>query len=121
MELIKKNVHMNYQTAKAFNQFTVDKDENVPDSKPDIGRIIFKKGEIHLTEIRPLQDQILIKGNLVYRVLYAQDQGDRSLDCFEGMIPVEETLHMEGVNPESNVEVTGRSMISRYPSLIRVN
>lgn len=107
MELIKKNVHMNYQTAKAFNQFTVDKDENVPDSKPDIGRIIFKKGEIHLTEIRPLQDQILIKGNLVYRVLYAQDQGDRSLDCFEGMIPVEETLHMEGVNPESNVEVTG--------------
>ena len=48
MELIKKNVHMNYQTAKAFNQFTVDKDENVPDSKPDIGRIIFKKGEIHL-------------------------------------------------------------------------
>lgn len=98
---------MDYRTAKAFTQFTVDKDENVPDSKPDIGRIIFKKGSIHITEARPIQDQVMIKGMLHFRVLYAEDQGDRDLNSFEGMIPVEEILHMEGVTPESNVEITG--------------
>lgn len=107
LELVKKNVHMNGKSSCAFTQFTVDKDENVPDSKPDIGRIIFKQGDIHITEVRPLQDQAAVKGTLAFRVLYVKDQGDRELDSFEGTIPVEEILHMEGVTPESNVEVTG--------------
>ena len=40
MELIKKNIHMNKLKNKAVSQLTLDDDYNVPDSKPDIGKII---------------------------------------------------------------------------------
>ncbi len=44
MELIKKNLHMLRQKSEAVNQVTFDEDYNVPDAKPDVGRMIQKKG-----------------------------------------------------------------------------
>ena len=46
MELNKKSVQMLQTKSEAVNQITFDEDFNVPDSKPDIRRMIQKKGEI---------------------------------------------------------------------------
>ena len=40
----KKNLHMLRQKSEAVNQVTFDEDYNVPDAKPDVGRMIQKKG-----------------------------------------------------------------------------
>ena len=39
------NIHMDRKIAGAVTQITQDYDINVPDSKLDIGKIIFKKGD----------------------------------------------------------------------------
>ena len=48
MELLKKNIHMSKLKGKLVTQITLDEDFNVPDTKPDISRMILKQGEIAL-------------------------------------------------------------------------
>ena len=48
MELKKENVQILRVKSKAANQVTFDEDYNVPDVKPDIGRMIQNKGEIQM-------------------------------------------------------------------------
>ena len=50
MELKKKYIHMSHEKGRAISQITLDDDYNVPESKPDIMRIITSKGTIHLEE-----------------------------------------------------------------------
>ena len=46
MELITKKMHMLERKCQAVSQITFDEDMNVPDVKPDMGRMIQKKGNI---------------------------------------------------------------------------
>ena len=48
MELITKKMHMLERKCQAVSQITFDEDMNVPDVKPDMGRMIQKKGNIQI-------------------------------------------------------------------------
>ena len=48
MELKKERVQILRVKSEATNQITFDEDYNVPDVKPDIGRMIQSKGEIQI-------------------------------------------------------------------------
>lgn len=52
MELITKRVHTMRTKCEAVSQVTFDEDLNVPDVKPDVGRMIQKKGEIQIDEMQ---------------------------------------------------------------------
>ena len=52
MELITKRVHTMRTKCEAVSQVTFDEDLNVPDVKPDVGRMIQKKGEIQIEEMQ---------------------------------------------------------------------
>ena len=65
MELSKKYIHMNREKGKAATQITLDDDFNVPDTKPDLIRIILDKGEIRLDETTITQDHVWLKGSVL--------------------------------------------------------
>ena len=69
MELIKKNLHMLRQKSEAINQVTFDEDYNVPDAKPDVGRMIQKKGEVQMEEVVVSDGQAKFRGSLSYYLL----------------------------------------------------
>lgn len=46
MELRKESVQMLQIKSRAASQVTFDTDYNVPDAKPDVGRLIQSKGDI---------------------------------------------------------------------------
>lgn len=46
MELRKESVQMLHVKSRATSQVTFDADYNVPDAKPDMGRLIQSKGDI---------------------------------------------------------------------------
>ena len=50
MELKKETVQMLRVKSKAASQVTFDEDYNVPDTRPDIGRMIQSKAEISLVK-----------------------------------------------------------------------
>ena len=71
MELRKESVQMLRIKSKATSQVTFDVDYNVPDVKPDIGRMIQSKGEVSMDEVRLGEGKAFIKGNLLADMLYA--------------------------------------------------
>ena len=65
MELITKKMYMMERKCEAVSQITFDEDLNVPDVKPDIGRMIQKKGEIQIDDIQISQGKAYLSGALV--------------------------------------------------------
>ena len=98
MELIKKYIHMNREKGKAVTQITLDDDFNLPDTKPDLIRIILEKGEISLDETTITQDHVWLKGVLRFSLLYRSDQEDGKISSMNGEIPFQESLAIDGAN-----------------------
>ena len=46
MDFVKKILHQISRKSEAVSQITFDEDYNVPDARPDVGRMIQKKGEV---------------------------------------------------------------------------
>lgn len=97
MELIKKNIHLNGQKAKATTQFTMDEDVNVPDTSEDIGRMIEEKADFVIEEVKGEENQVLVKGHIQLDVLYNCADGEGKLQVMHSKIPVEEYVHMDHV------------------------
>ncbi|WP_168356698.1 DUF3794 and LysM peptidoglycan-binding domain-containing protein [Petralouisia muris] len=98
MELSKKYIHMNREKGKAVTQITLDDDFNVPDTKPDLIRIILDKGEIRLDETTITQDHVWLKGVLKFSLLYRSDQEEGKINSMNGEIPFQESLAIDGAN-----------------------
>lgn len=49
MDFVKKILHQISRKSEAVSQITFDEDYNVPDARPDVGRMIQKKGEVTIT------------------------------------------------------------------------
>lgn len=106
MELIKKNIHMDRIRCKAVSQISLEEDLNIPESKPDVGTLIYQKGQVEIEEVKPTADHVSIRGKLLFRVLYQSREEGRGLVCVEGKIPFEEQMYMEGAMVTDSVHVT---------------
>lgn len=103
MELVKKNLHMLCTRSEAVNQLTFDEDFNVPDSRPDISRMIQKKGEIRVEDVQVGEGKAQINGALAFKLLYVADTPGRQICSLEGKLPISETLHLEGLKTGDKV------------------
>lgn len=52
MDFVKKILHQISRKSEAVSQITFDEDYNVPDARPDVGRMIQKKGEVTIGDLR---------------------------------------------------------------------
>ena len=65
MELKKESIQMLRIKNKAAAQATFDEDYNVPDVKPDIGRLVQSKADVSMEEVR-LSEGDVYKRQLLY-------------------------------------------------------
>jgi len=103
VELLKKNIHMNHEKSRASSQVTLEEDYNVSDSKPDVGKLIQKKANIKLDDMKVSTDHVLLTGALEVWVLYVADTPDRQIHRLESKIPFEEQMNLDGVEPGDNI------------------
>ena len=94
MELIKKHIYMNRQTCRSSLQVTLDDDFNVPDSKPDIIRLLKPDGEIKITDKKQMNGKLLLNGSLLFRILYISDDTSRPLHTLQGELPFSESINL---------------------------
>ena len=64
---------MMHTKCEAVSQITFDEDLNVPDIKPDVGRMIQKKGEIHIDDVQISEGHAFLTGALMVYLLYVSD------------------------------------------------
>ena len=99
---------MNREKGRAQSQITLDDDFNVPDSKPDVIRLIQDKGEIKIEEINLTSGHIWLKGVLKFQVLYRSDQEEHKINSMTGEIPFQESLAIDGINEYDTAKIRGQ-------------
>ena len=96
MELKKEDIQRLRTKSKAASQITFDMDYNVPDIKPDIGRMIQNKGDITVEEVHLTDGHAFLKGKLQADILYVGDE-DGKVYSLSANLPMEETLNLDGI------------------------
>lgn len=104
MELVKKNIHMNRQKGNAVSQITLDDDFIVPDAMDDVAQVLLDNGEIQIESSKNQGEKVLIKGKLLFRILYRKDEG--GLQALGGEIPFEEGVNVPGLDERGYTQVT---------------
>lgn len=105
MELIKKEITTTNLKASKYTQFTIDDDFNVPDAKSDIDKIIASSGNVLLENIETLDNKVRISGVVVFKMLYQTAGGQVVLENYEGDIPFEEAVNVDGIMAGDKVDV----------------
>ena len=102
MELITKNIHMNKIKCKSSLQMTLDDDFNVPDTKPDVSKVIKTGGNIKFDEQKIMNGKLYVNGTMQFTVLYLSDELGRPIHSIHGQIPFNEVINLnEDCNQEN--------------------
>ena len=64
MDFVKKILHQISRKSEAVSQITFDEDYNVPDARPDVGRMIQKKGEVTIGDVQISEGKARVFGGL---------------------------------------------------------
>ena len=107
MELVKKNIHMDFTKAKAATQLVLEEDMNLPDVKPDIDCICLERGKVIIDEAKAHGEEVTVRGRMLFTVLYHTDEEQHALSTVEGKVPFEEKLHMSGLTGGDTVKAEG--------------
>ena len=104
MNLVKKNIHMDYVKNKATNQITLEEDFNLPDTKPDMEKILFEEGEVKIEEVKAAADHVNIRGKLFISLLYLSPEEKELLARVDKEVPFDESIFIEGVESGDNID-----------------
>lgn len=107
MELVKKNVHMDYTKASTTTQFVLEDDINLSDTKPDMDSVCLEKGQVIIDEVKAYEDAVMVRGRLQFAILYHSDEENRSLAVMEGKLPFEEKVQLPGADGADTVKAEG--------------
>ncbi len=102
MEYDKKEVLIYKQGKTISDQFYMDEDFNVPDSKNDVRRIVFGECRPQIEEMKIVENYIRVSGKMCFKVLYVTEGSEEMLSSLNGSIPFEEMVYMEE-EPEDNL------------------
>lgn len=97
IEFVKEKVTMLRVKSQATSQLTFDEDYNVPDVKPDIGRMIQHKGEVQIEEIKLGENRANVRAFLLVDLLYVGEEEEGKVHSLTAKIPIEENLNLEGI------------------------
>ncbi len=95
MEIITKQFEMSQLGKIIGNQFMIDEDYNVPDSKMDVKRIIMSEGALVIDEIKPTEKSLRFKGKMEFQILYETEDNSQLFAAMEGCIPFDEILYLD--------------------------
>ena len=107
MEIIKKNIHMDYTKACANTQFVIAEDINLPDTKPDVDCICLEKGAVQIDEVKAVENGVIVRGRIAFYVLYHTEENHKALEVMEGKLPFEERVHIQGTDNGDSLKAEG--------------
>ncbi len=106
MELVKNKLSTTILKTSKYSQFTINDDFNVPDAKDDMERIIASTGNVLLDDVETLENKVRISGTVVFKVLYQTVGEDVRFETYEGDVPFEESINMDGILAGDKVDVS---------------
>ncbi|MCR5791673.1 MAG: DUF3794 domain-containing protein [Lachnospiraceae bacterium] len=108
MKLNTQPIRMTYDGCRQQVQRSLEEDINVPDVKPDVSQIMKEEGSVRIDEIYPVEDRYVVKGVMVYKILYLSEDEKRPVQSILGEIPFEESINLNFEAKEDVMRVRGR-------------
>ena len=105
IQLRKKGIDIDDVSAVTVRTFEVSQVENVGDSNGGIGKIIDAFASPILNECKLIKGKILIKGELLVRVVYCSDSGSNEACTLDCLIPFNEIAEAASVTDGCKVDV----------------
>ncbi|MBR0410218.1 MAG: DUF3794 domain-containing protein [Eubacterium sp.] len=87
-------------------QITLDEDMNVPDTRPDMEKIVESRGDLHIDEVEVMDDRVRIKGCLLVEILYISNEKNQRISTMEHEFPLEEYMNAEGAKSTDHARVS---------------
>ena len=103
MELITHTIQTNELKCRSNIQATLEDDMNVPDTKPDIEKLIKTQGEIQLADVTPSDGKVNVRGNLSFSLLYSSNDDIRPIHNIRGQIPFNESVNMDNITASDEI------------------
>ena len=97
LEFIKESINLNQVIARQAIQFDVAGDIIVPDSKPDILKVLYVGGDVRLTAGEARTDRILAQGEVELKVLYASGESGNIVKSIQTGLPFEQSMQVSGL------------------------
>lgn len=97
LELLKEAFRVNNLLGEDTIQTVIENDIIVPDTKPDIARILLLDGDVFVTGSDTGTDRVVVSGCVVYKILYISDDDIRSVKSINSNVPFSCTVDMPGV------------------------
>ena len=107
MNVVKNRMNVTVVKGAKNVQTIIDTDMNVPDSKPDIEKIIATRQEVMIQNVEVMVDKLKVEGKVQVSMLYATYGEKPTLASFIQSVSFDEMIHMDGVLPMDMVKVTG--------------
>lgn len=105
MELVRKNIHMDFCGNHTSTQVSMEDDFVIPDVKPDIREVVFSHCQVKLDDTKVTADHVGIQGDMEVSVLYQTDGTAKVLARVQKTIPIREEIYMEGVAAGDSIDV----------------
>ncbi|PYG89013.1 uncharacterized protein DUF3794 [Ruminiclostridium sufflavum DSM 19573] len=97
LELLKEAFKVNNLLGEDTIQTVIDNDIIVPDTKPDIARVLLLDGDVFITGCDAGTDRVVISGCIMCKILYISDDETKSVKGIVTNIPFSETSDISNV------------------------
>lgn len=104
------------QTVKTF---TLNEVMEIGKSKPPVRQIIRQKATPYLSEVKVINNKLLLKGDLNISVLYCADTSEGGYETYENSLPINQIVELEGIDEKCDYNV--RLSVSSFNILPKSN
>lgn len=100
-ELYRENIHTSCPSKPLTIEILTEGDAIVPDSKPDILKVLCVQGHCHIDKTEAQKDRVLFTGTAEFTVLYCPEEGE-AVNTLSVSVPFNHIEEGAGVMPEDH-------------------
>lgn len=105
VELIKDLLKLDQIIEENISQAIVEGDILVPDTKPDITRVLTADARVDLNKQKIGENNISIEGTVYFKILYVSDKGQQALYSVDSSTEFKENIEIENIHSQMKSEV----------------
>jgi LysM repeat protein len=105
LELVRDLIRIDQVIGEEMTQAVVAGDVVVPDSKPDVDKILSVNGWVVITDKEAVEDKVIVEGVVNVKSLYISHEGEQSLYHLEGSYGFTQQIDLPGITSKMDAEV----------------
>lgn len=105
VELIKDSLKLDQVVGENIAQTIVEGDILVPDTKPDITRVLSAEAKAELNRQEIEDEKISVEGTVYFKILYVSEKGEQPLYSVDSSTEFSQYIEIENINSTMKSEV----------------